>query len=37
VQAKRALDASDMKKRHKRSHIDEASAVVILQAYLDKR
>lgn len=36
VQAKRHLDASDMKKRNKRAHIDEASAVVILQAFLDR-
>ncbi len=36
-QAKRALDASEVPGRKQREHIDEASAVAILQAWLDGR
>jgi putative Holliday junction resolvase len=37
VQAKRALDASEVFGRRARARIDEASAVEILQAWLDAR
>lgn len=37
VEARRALAACDVHGRKARAHIDEASAVVILQAWLDRR
>lgn len=37
VQARRALGASEVHGKKARAHIDEASAVVILQAWLDHR
>ena len=37
VQAQRALTAAGLKGKKPRAHIDEASAVEILQAWLDAR
>jgi putative Holliday junction resolvase len=37
VQAKRSLDASEVKGRKQRERIDEAAATAILQAWLDAR
>ncbi len=37
VQARRALGAAEVHGKKARAHIDEASAVVILQAWLDAR
>jgi len=37
VQAQRALTASEVKGAKARAHIDEASAVILLQAWLDAR
>lgn len=37
VQAQRALTASGLKRKKARARIDEASAVAILQAWLDRR
>jgi putative Holliday junction resolvase len=37
VQAQRALAASEVRGKKARAHIDEASAVVLLQAWLDAK
>jgi putative Holliday junction resolvase len=37
VQATRALHASEVHGRKVKEHVDEASAVMILQAYLERR
>jgi putative Holliday junction resolvase len=37
VQAKRELDASEVRSKHQKSRIDEAAACAILQSWLDQR
>jgi putative Holliday junction resolvase len=37
VQAKRELDASEVRAKHQKARIDEAAACTILQAWLDRR